>query len=113
MGPLSAIPSAFAYPVESEYLDDFCHGQKMKHISAALPRDTSVLSSILFFDSLYLDKKRYTSGEGAIVVGAFFTREARNSTYAKASFGTFPQLNPRFYFVGTAFVVANGMVTNY
>ena len=94
MGPLSAIPSAFALnPVECGYLDDFCHGDKMKRISAALPRDTSVLSSILFFDSLYLDKKGYTSGEGAIVVGAFFTREARNSTYAKASFGTFPQLN--------------------
>jgi len=94
MGPLSAIPSAFALnPVESDYLDDFCHGQKMKRISAALPRHTSVLSSILFFDALYLDKKGYASGEGAIVVGAFFNREARNSTYAKASFGTFPQLN--------------------
>ena len=94
MGPLSAIPSALALnPVESEYLEDFCHGDKMKRISAALPRDTSVLSSILFFDALYLDKKGYTSGEGAIVVGAFFNKEARNSTYAKASFGTFPQLN--------------------
>ena len=94
MGPLSAISSAFALnPVESEYLDDFCHGEKMKRICAALPRNTSPLSCILFFDALYLDKKGYTSGEGAIVVGAFFNKEARNSTYAKASFGTFPQLN--------------------
>ncbi len=102
MGPLSAITSAFALnPVESEYLDDFCHGEKMKRIFAALSRHTSALSCILFFDALYLDKKGYTSGEGAIVVGAFFNKEARNSTYAKASFGTFPELNvPKVVFCG-------------
>jgi hypothetical protein len=65
----------------------------MKRIFAALPKNTSALSCILFFDALYLDQKGYSSGEGAIVVGAFFNKEARNSTYAKASFGTFPELN--------------------
>jgi hypothetical protein len=39
-----------------------------------------------------LDEKGYVSGEGAIVVGALFNKEARNSTYAKACFGTFPTL---------------------
>ena len=93
MGPLSAIASAFAlFPMESEYLDDFCHGEKMKRIFEALPRHTSALSSIMYFDALYLDEKGYVSGEGAIVVGAFFNKEARNSTYAKACFGTFPTL---------------------
>ncbi len=46
----------------------------------------------MYFDELYLDEKGYVSGEGVIVVGAFFNKEARNSTYAKASLGTFPSL---------------------
>ncbi len=94
MGPLSAQPSVLAlFPVESEYLDDFCHGDKMKRIFAAIPRNTSCLSSILYFDEINRDQKGYATGDGAIVVGAFFNKEARNSTYAKASFGTFPKLN--------------------
>ena len=94
MGPLSAQPSVFAlFPVESEYLDDFCHGDKMKRIFAAIPRNTSCLSSVLYFDEINRDQKGYATGDGAIVVGAFFNKEARNSTYAKASFGTFPKLN--------------------
>jgi hypothetical protein len=93
MGPLAAMPSAFAlFPVESEYLDDFCHGEKMKRIYDAIPRNTCALSSILFFDEINRDQKGYATGDGAIVVGGFFTKEARNSTYAKAAFGTFPKL---------------------
>jgi hypothetical protein len=93
MGPLAAIPGAFAlFPEESDVLDDFCHGDKMKRIFAALPRNTSCLSSILFFDEINRDQKGYETGDGAIVVGAFFNKEARNSTYAKASIGTFPKL---------------------
>jgi hypothetical protein len=94
MGPLSAQQSAFAlFPVESEYLEDFCHGDKMKRIFASIPKNTSALSSILFFDEINRDQKGYATGEGAIVVGAFFNKDARSSTYAKASFGTFPKLN--------------------
>jgi hypothetical protein len=93
MGPLAAIPGAFAlFPEESEVLDDFCHGDKMKRIFGALPRHTSCLSSILFFDEINRDQKGYATGDGAIVVGAFYNKEARNSTYAKASIGTFPKL---------------------
>ena len=101
MGPLSAIPSAFAlFPIESDSLDDFCHGEKMKRIFEALPRHTSALSSILYFDELYLDEKGHVSGEGAIVVGAFFNKAARNSTYAKACFGTFPSFPiPQVFFL--------------
>ncbi len=95
MGPLSAPRSAFAlFPVKSEYLDDFCHGDKMKRIFAAILKNTcAFLSSILFFDEINRDQKGYATGEGAIVVGAYFNKNARNSTYAKASFGTFPKLN--------------------
>ncbi len=32
------------------------------------------------------------TGEGAIVVGGFFSKEARESSYAKVSIGTFPKL---------------------
>jgi hypothetical protein len=73
MGPLAAMPGAFAiFPEDSEFLDDFCHGDKMKRIFAALPRHTSCLSSILFFDEINRDQKGYATGDGAIVVGAFF-----------------------------------------
>ena len=93
MGPLSANPKAFAlFPVESMHLDDFCHGEKMKRIFNAIPLDTCALSAILFFDEINRDQKGFVTGEGAVVVGAFFNKEARESTYAKASFGTFPKL---------------------
>jgi hypothetical protein len=93
MGPLSANPKAFAlFPVESMHLDDFCHGEKMKRIFNAIPQDTCALSAILFFDEINRDQKGFVTGEGAVVVGAFFNKEARESTYAKASFGTFPKL---------------------
>jgi hypothetical protein len=93
MGPLSAKPKAFAlFPVESIHLDDFCHGEKMKRIFEVIPKDTSALSAILFFDEINRDQKGFVTGEGAVVVGAFFNKEARESTYAKASFGTFPKL---------------------
>ncbi len=65
----------------------------MKRIFAAIPKNISALSSILFFDEINRDQKGYATGEGAIMVGAFFNKDARNSTYAKASFGTFPKLN--------------------
>jgi hypothetical protein len=49
MGPLSSKPNAFAlFPLESNHLDDFCHGEKMKRILESLPKDTSALSAILF-----------------------------------------------------------------
>jgi hypothetical protein len=107
MGPLSAQQSAFAlFPVESEYLEDFCHGDKMKRIFAAIPKNTCALSSILFFDKINRDQKGYATGEGAIVVGAFFNKDARYSTYAKASFGTFPKINiPKVAFISACSVV--------
>ena len=93
MGPLSANPKAFAlFPVESCHLDDFCHGEKMNRIFNAIPKNTCALSAILFFDEINRDQKGFVTGEGAVVVGAFFNKEARESTYAKASFGTFPKL---------------------
>jgi hypothetical protein len=58
MGPLSAEQSALAlFPVESEYLEDFCHGDKMKRIFEAIPKHTCALSSILFFDEINRDQK--------------------------------------------------------
>jgi hypothetical protein len=93
MGPLAAMPGAFAlFPEDSDSLDDFCHGDKMKRVFAALPRHTSCLISILFFDEINRDQKGYATGDEAIVIGAFFNKQARNSTYAKASIGTFAKL---------------------
>lgn len=64
----------------------------MNRIFNAIPKNTCALSAILFFDEINRDQKGFVTGEGAVVVGAFFNKEARESTYAKASFGTFPKL---------------------
>jgi len=37
-------------------------------------------------------REGFVTGEGAIVVGGFFSKEARESSYAKVSIGTFPKL---------------------
>ena len=65
----------------------------MARITAALPPATAALTSILFFDEINRDAKGFETGDGGIVVGGFFTRAARESTYAKAHFIAFAKLN--------------------
>jgi hypothetical protein len=52
-----------------------------------------VLTSILFFDEIQRDQKGFATGEGIIIVGGFFSKEARESSYAKMSLGTFPKVS--------------------
>jgi hypothetical protein len=89
--PLCADKANVAFfPEESDYYDDYCTGDRMRRIHEALPAGCAALSGVLFFDEINQDKKGFTTGEGCIIVGGFFRKEARESMYAKASIGTFP-----------------------
>ena len=92
--PLAANPANMAYyPEASEQWDDYCNGNRWSRIHDALPVGAACLPAILFFDELNQDQKGFATGEGAIIVGGFFRREARESTYAKSSLGSFPPVD--------------------
>ena len=76
----------------SDSLADLCDGARYARIQATLPEGTCALTSILFFDEIQRDEKGFVSGEGIIIVGGFFTKDARESSYAKVSLGTFPKM---------------------
>ena len=44
------------------------------------------------FDGVNMDAKGYATSDGAIIVGGNFRKNARESTYAKSSLGTFPTI---------------------
>ena len=94
-GPLSAVrQNLFFGPQRSHVYADVAHGERLERIYASLPNDTHALTCFLFFDGIRRDKKGFNSADGAVIVGAFFNKHARESSYAKASLGTFPQLIP-------------------
>jgi len=77
---------------ENDYLADLCDGARYARIQSAIPEGTSALTSLLFFDEIQRDQKGFATGEGIIIVGGFFSKDARESSYAKMSLGTFPKL---------------------
>jgi hypothetical protein len=81
------------FPEDSEIYDDFCNGARWHRVQKTLPPGTAALTCVLFFDEINQDKKGFITGEGAIIVGGFFRRQARESTYAKSSLGTFPTVS--------------------
>jgi hypothetical protein len=89
--PLAADPNNLAFfPEPSDVLEDYCHGARMERIHSAVPEGTAALTAVLFFDELNQDQKGFCTSEGAIIVGGFFRKAARESTYAKTSLGSFP-----------------------
>jgi hypothetical protein len=76
VGPLAAdMGNLQFFPRQgSDFYDDYADGGRMARIQQALPSGTAALSSVLFFDKINRDKKGFNSGEGAIIVGGFFTR---------------------------------------
>ena len=77
---------------ENDYLADLCDGARYARIQSAIPEGTSALTSLLFFDEIQRDQKGIATGEGIIIVGGFFSKDARESSYAKMSLGTFPKI---------------------
>lgn len=45
------------HPVDSQYYDDFCDGSRMQRVESALPKGTSALGCVLFFDEINRDEK--------------------------------------------------------
>jgi hypothetical protein len=81
-----------AFFSEEGDLNDYCNGDQLKRIHAALPQGAAALTRTMFFDEINRDEKGFNTGDGAIVVGGFFRARARESTDAKVSFGTFPKV---------------------
>ena len=75
-GPLVADPGNLQFfPNEGGlHYDDYADGERMARIQAALPSGTAALTSVLFFDKINRDKKGFSTGEGAILVGGFYKR---------------------------------------
>jgi hypothetical protein len=71
-------------------LTGFCNGARWMRKHRALPVGAACLTAVLFFDELNQDSKGFATGEGAIIVGGNFRKDARESTYAKSSIETFP-----------------------
>ena len=91
--PLSAREENLCFfPEAGEDLYDFCHGERLQRIHDSVPRGTGVLTAVLFFDEINRDQKGFNTGDGAIIVGGFFRQRVRESTYAKASLATFPEV---------------------
>ena len=91
--PLAAVrTNLFFGPEPSTAYRDICHGERLQRIYDALTPGTHALTSILFFDAINRDKKGFNTGDGAIIVGAFFRKYARESSMSKVSLGTFPTL---------------------
>jgi hypothetical protein len=75
-GPLTADPGNLQFfPKEGGlHYDDHADGERMARIHAALPSGSAALTSVLFFDKINRDKKGFSTGEGAILVGGFYKR---------------------------------------
>jgi hypothetical protein len=65
--------------VEGDVFEDLCDGDRYARIQASLPKGCSPLTSILFFDEIQRDAKGFVSGEGIIIVGGVFSKQARES----------------------------------
>ena len=91
--PLAAVRENLALNYEAgDTYDDFCNGDRWKRVQAALPAGASALTCTIFFDGINMDAKGYATSDGAIIVGGNFRKNARESTYAKSSLGTFPTI---------------------
>jgi len=93
LGPLAAHDTNLSFfPREGDYLADYHDGERLRRICNELPSGAAPLTSVLFFDEINLDQKGYTSGDGVLLMGGFFTRKARESLFAKYSLGTLPSV---------------------
>jgi hypothetical protein len=93
LSPIGAHADNMAfYPEASNVLHDFCHGARLRRMYETIPEGAAVLTAVLFFDEINRDDKGFATGDGAIVVGGYFRQRVRESTYAKASMGTFPSI---------------------
>ena len=93
LSPLAANEANLSfYPKNGLYLRDFHDGERMRRIHEELPNGAVALTSALFFDEINLDQKGYLTGDGVVLMGGFFKKNARESLLAKYSLGTIPAI---------------------
>jgi hypothetical protein len=93
LGPLAGHEKNMSFfPRQGEYYEDFADGDRLRRITEELPAGAAALSSVLFFDEINLDQKGYKTGDGIIIMGGFFNRNARESLFSKYSLGTLPSI---------------------
>jgi len=94
LGPLAADGKNLSFfPREGNYYADYHDGARLRRICEETPAGAAPLTSVLFFDEINLDQKGYTTGDGVLIMGGFFTRKARESLFAKYSLGTLPAIH--------------------
>lgn len=93
LSPLAADPKNLALVPEEGQYSDYCNGERMERVHAALPPGTRALTGVIFFDECNRDEKGFDTGDGGIIVAAFMRKRARESTHAKKSFATFPKVH--------------------
>ena len=94
LGPLAGYEKNMSFfPRQGEYYEDFADGERLRRITEELPAGAAALSSVLFFNEINLDQKGYKTGDGIIIMGGFFNRNARESLFSKYSLGTLPSLD--------------------
>ena len=93
LSPLAADPRNLALVPEDGAYSDYCNGERMARVHAALPPGTRALTGVIFFDECNRDEKGFDTGDGGIIVAGFLRKRARESTHAKKSFATFPKVH--------------------
>ena len=93
LSSLAADPRNLVLVPEEGGCADYCNGERMERIHAALPPGTRALTGVFFFDECNRDEKGFDTGDGGIIVAGFMRKRARESTHAKKSFATFPSVH--------------------
>ena len=81
LGPLAANEENLRFfpRTDNDYYADFEDGERLRRIHEELPAGSAALTSFLFFDEINLDQKGYTTGDGIIIMGGFFTSKVLTS----------------------------------
>ena len=88
--PLAKDPDNLKFfPTNGPSYNDFCDGSRLRRVTNSLPKGTAALTCVLFFDEINKDEKGLSTADGGVIVGGFFKKALRESTYAKAHFATF------------------------
>jgi hypothetical protein len=76
LGPLAANEDDLSFfpRNDNDYYADFEDGERLRRIHQELPAGSAVLTSVLFFDEIELNQKGYTTGDGVLIMGGFFTK---------------------------------------
>mgnify|MGYP006974837011 CR=1 FL=1 len=82
--PLAKDPENLQFsPTNGPSYNDFCDGSRLRRVTNSLPKGTAALKCVLFFDEINKDEKGLSTADRGVIVGGFFEKALRESTYAK------------------------------